>query len=121
MVNIFFTSKSQKLREVLFLFKETKTLCHQEIIYIFVIDYYKEFETMTVLEFQAKKAELAKRILCSDDESIINKLSNFYNSITETYPCDYTEKEVAKACEEAIRQYKEGRITPHSEMKRKIS
>lgn len=76
---------------------------------------------MTVLELQAKKAELARRILSLNDENIINKLANYFSSLTEYYPCDYTVEEVAQACEEAIKQHKEESLTPHSQIKRKIS
>jgi|GEM_PF-5393067 hypothetical protein len=76
---------------------------------------------MTVLELQAKKAELAKRILLLDDESIINKLSNLYTSLTENYPCDFSVEEVVKACEEAIQQHEEKRTIPLSQIKRKSS
>lgn len=76
---------------------------------------------MTALELQAKKAELARRILSLDDESIINKLSNLYNSLTNSYPCNYSVEEVAQACQDAIQQHKEGKTIPLSKIKRKIS
>ncbi|MDR1161554.1 MAG: hypothetical protein LBK45_04355 [Tannerellaceae bacterium] len=75
---------------------------------------------MTVLELQAKKAELAKCILALDDESIINKLSNLYSNLTNNYPCDYSIEEVAQACREAIRQHKEGKTIPLSDIKHKV-
>ncbi|NDV57714.1 hypothetical protein [Bacteroides sp. 519] len=75
---------------------------------------------MTTLELQTRKVELAKRILSSNNEELIEKMSNLYNKIAGSYPCDFTIEEVAQACEEAIKQYKEGTITPHSQIKRKV-
>jgi hypothetical protein len=75
---------------------------------------------MTVLELQAKKAELARRILSLDDESVINKLSNLYSNLTNNYPCDYSVEEVALACEKAIQQHKEGKTISLNDIKRKI-
>jgi hypothetical protein len=76
---------------------------------------------MTVIELQAKKVELARRILLLDDESIINKLSNLYNNLTSSCPCDYSVEEVAQACQKAIQQHKEGKTIPLNNIKRKIS
>lgn len=77
---------------------------------------------MTALELQAKKAELARRILSSDNEDLINRLSNLYNKITvNKYPCDYSEEEVLHACEAAMKEFEEGTLTPSDQIKRKIS
>ena len=75
---------------------------------------------MITLKLQAKKAELARRILNTDNEELIDKLSGLYDKLSiEKYPCDYTIEEVAQACEDSIQQYKKGEIIPDSEIKRK--
>lgn len=76
---------------------------------------------MTVLEIEAKKAELARHILSLDDENILNKLTSLYNNLTQNYPCDFTIEEVVKACEKAIEQHEKGTTIPLSSIKRKIS
>lgn len=77
---------------------------------------------MTTLELQAKKAELARRILSSDNEDLINKLSNLYNKLTvNKYPCHYTENEVLQACESALQEYEAGTLTPGEQVIKKKS
>lgn len=72
------------------------------------------------MELQIKKAELAKLILSSDNEDIINKLSELYHNLTvQKYPCDYSEEDVLKACETAIQEYEAGTLVPGNQIKRK--
>ncbi|MDH6356382.1 hypothetical protein [Parabacteroides sp. PF5-9] len=76
---------------------------------------------MTTLELQAKKAELAKRILNSDNEELITKLADLYDKLAvNKYPCDYTEDEVLQACEAAMQEYETGTLS-HDQIKRKTS
>lgn len=77
---------------------------------------------MNTLELQAKKAELARQILNTDNEDLINALSNLYSKLTANkYPCDYTEDEVLRACEDSIAEYEAGSLTSHDQVKRKVS
>jgi hypothetical protein len=76
---------------------------------------------MTSLELQTKKADLVRSILNSDNEEIINKLSDLYKKLTvKNYPCDYTQEEILQSCKEAIEEYKAGGGTPHDKIKRKV-
>lgn len=79
---------------------------------------------MTALELQAKKAELAKGILNLESEEIINKLSNFYESLVADFPCQYTKEEVIYTIDEAIEAFDKGektRFKSFGEIKRKYT
>jgi len=74
---------------------------------------------MTVLELNAKKAELVKSIINGiNNEEAIDELLLFVEQLTLKSPCQYTEEEIKVSALEAIRQMKEGEYTSHEEMKR---
>jgi len=74
---------------------------------------------MTVLELNAKKAELVQSIISNiNSEEAINELLLFVEQLTLKFPCQYTEDEIKISALEAIRQMKEGKYTSHEEMKR---
>ena len=77
---------------------------------------------MTTLELQAKKTELAKQILNSNSEELVNKLFDLYNKlIADKYPCNYTEDEVLQACETAMQEFEAGTLVASNQIKRKVS
>lgn len=78
---------------------------------------------MTVVEFEAKKAELINYI--SDNvntEDVLSKLSALVNDLIVKYPCCYSSEEIQASADRAIEAFKRGetnRFISHDEMRKK--
>ena len=68
---------------------------------------------MTTIELEAKKAELAKRILTENNESVINKVMDYFTKVKKTAnpPCQYTLEELKLSVREAEEEIRYGRLT----------
>ncbi len=81
---------------------------------------------MTVLEREAKKAELARSILNIESDDILDKLSNYYKNLTAKMPCTYSDEEIRAGADRflsALENYNNGdasQFTSHEEVKKRI-
>ena len=77
---------------------------------------------MTIVELNAKKAELIKSILNDiNSEDILNEISKFVKSVTVKAPCQYTPEEIQSGALKAIEEAESGGGIPHSQIKRKTA
>lgn len=82
---------------------------------------------MTVLEREAKKAELARSILNIESDDILEKLSNYYKNLTKKMPCVYSDEEIREGADrflDALNDYNNGntsQFTSHEEVKKRFN
>lgn len=78
---------------------------------------------MTVLELEAKKAELARLILNDvNSEELVNELLRVIKKMIEKFPCMHSPEEVRASADSAVKAYREGdenRFITHEEMKKR--
>lgn len=78
----------------------------------------KEFVYLRVMKPYKKQAELAKRILETDDNEILNYIQAIFDTnsacVEDEMP-EYVRKSIARGLKDAD----EGRITPHETVKKK--
>ena len=74
---------------------------------------------MTVLE---RKAQFIKAILSDDtDEAMLEDLETVYYSKFDAAPCQYSEDDVKERTRKAILEARAGKVTPHEEMRKRLS
>jgi len=77
---------------------------------------------MTVLELNAKKAELVKSILNDvNSEEVLDKVSTYVKSLVTPMPCQYTSEEIVTGALQAIEEAEKGGGVLVSEIKRKTA
>lgn len=63
---------------------------------------------MTILEREAKKAELARSILSIDSEEILNEISKFVENLTVKMPCMYSPEEIQAGADRVLAARRSG-------------
>jgi hypothetical protein len=78
---------------------------------------------MTVLELEAKKAELVRSILNNvNSEEILNELSKIVNKLTVKKPCMYSPEEIQAGADRVLAARRSGdksHFIPFGEVKKK--
>lgn len=74
---------------------------------------------MTIIEFKAKKADLARIILNIESEDVLNEVSDILKKFIVKSPCQHSEEEMLDSGHNAIKAYETGELIWHEEIKRK--
>lgn len=72
------------------------------------------------MDIQAEKIELVKRLLDTDDQSILAEVKHVFESREQDFWIDLPEQ-VKKGIERSKKQAKEGLLTPHDEVMKKYT
>lgn len=72
------------------------------------------------MDLQAEKIELVKRLLDTDDESVIKEVKNVFESHEKDFWNDLPQY-VKAGIERARKQAEQGLLTPHDEMIKKYA
>jgi hypothetical protein len=78
---------------------------------------------MSILELEAKKAELAREILSETKEEVVQKWVVFFHDMkrnTLTPPCRFTVEEMKEEIAEAMDDVRCGRITSQEELDKEM-
>lgn len=77
---------------------------------------------MTILELEAKRAELARSILSIDSEEVLNELSNTLNVLTKKMPCSHSVEELRAGADRVTAAWKSGdmsQFTSHEDVEKR--
>ena len=72
------------------------------------------------MDIQAEKLELVKRLLDTDDESVLQEVKNVFESHEKDFWSDLPEH-VKAGIERAKKQAEAGMLTPHDEVMKKYA